>query len=102
MQGLLSTLIWLPIAAGVLALILGDSKISAVRWLALGASILTLLISLPLWSGFHTDTASMQFVEKLEWIPRFKAYYSLGVDGISMPLVVLTAFMTVPVIIAAW
>ncbi|HEY4212260.1 MAG TPA: NADH-quinone oxidoreductase subunit M [Steroidobacteraceae bacterium] len=102
MQGLLSTLIWLPIAAGVLALILGDSKVSAVRWLALGASLLTLILSLPLWTGFHTDTASMQFVEKLEWIPRFKAFYALGVDGISMPLVVLTAFMTVPVIIAAW
>ena len=102
MQGLLSTLIWLPIAAGVLALILGDSKISAVRWLALLASIATLILSLPLWTGFYTDTASMQFVEKLAWIPRFKAFYALGVDGISMPLVVLTAFMTVPVIIAAW
>ena len=102
MQGLLSTLIWLPIAAGLLALILGDSKVSAVRWLALAASLLTLGLSLPLWAGFHTDTASMQFVEKLAWIPRFKAFYALGVDGISMPLVVLTAFMTVPVIIAAW
>ena len=102
MHGLLSTLIWLPIAAGVLALILGDSKIGAVRWLALIASIATLILSLPLWSGFDTGTASMQFGEKLAWIPRFSAFYSLGVDGISMPLVVLTAFMTVPVIIAAW
>ncbi|MGH8276093.1 MAG: NADH-quinone oxidoreductase subunit M, partial [Steroidobacteraceae bacterium] len=56
----------------------------------------------PLWRHFDTGTAALQFVEKLPWIPRFQAYYALGVDGISLPLIVLTAFMTVPVVIAGW
>ncbi len=102
MHGVLSILIWLPIVAGVLVLLLGDQRIVAGRWLALIASILTLIISLPLLSQFDTSTAALQFPEHIAWIPRFNAYYALGVDGISLPLVVLTAFMTIPVVIAAW
>jgi len=99
---LLSILIWLPIAAGVVVLLLGDRLIVAARWLALLASIATLILSLPLLAHFDTQTAAYQFVEKAAWIPRFNAYYALGLDGISLPLVVLTALMTIPVIIAAW
>ena len=102
MHNLLSLLIWLPIAAGVAVLVLGDRNIAAGRWVALAASLATLLLTVPLWNQFDTRTAALQFVEKLPWIPRFEAYYALGVDGISLPLVVLTAFMTVPVVIAAW
>jgi NADH-quinone oxidoreductase subunit M len=102
MHGLLSILIWLPIAAGVLILLLGDRNIIAARWLALLGSLATLALAVPLWGGFDATTAVMQFPESLPWIPRFNAYYALGVDGISMPLIVLTAFMTVPVIITGW
>jgi NADH-quinone oxidoreductase subunit M len=102
MHNLLSLLIWLPIAAGVAVLLLGDRNIAAGRWVALAASLATLLLTVPLWNQFDTHTAALQFVEKLPWIPRFEAYYALGVDGISLPLVVLTAFMTVPVVIAGW
>jgi NADH-quinone oxidoreductase subunit M len=102
MHPLLSFLIWLPIAAGVLILLLGDRNILAGRWLALAASLATLALTVPLWTHFDTNSASLQFRELLPWIPRFKAYYALGVDGISLPLIVLTAFMTVPVVIAAW
>jgi NADH-quinone oxidoreductase subunit M len=102
MHGLLSILIWLPIVAGVLVLLLGDRNIVAGRWLALLASLATLALSVPLWTHFDTTTAALQFTESLPWIPRFHAYYALGVDGISMPLIVLTAFMTVPVVIAGW
>jgi NADH-quinone oxidoreductase subunit M len=102
MHDLLSLMIWLPIAAGVLVLLLGDRGIVAGRWLALAASLATLLLAVPLVSGFDLGTAAMQFPEKLAWIPRFHAYYALGVDGISVPLIVLTAFMTVPVVIAGW
>jgi len=102
MHGLLSILIWLPIAAGVLILLLGDRNVVAARWLALLGSLATLALAVPLWGGFDATTAVMQFPESLPWIPRFNAYYALGVDGISMPLIVLTAFMTVPVIIAGW
>src|SRR5467141_2757053 len=102
MHGLLSILIWLPIAAGLAVVLLGDRNIVAGRWLALLASLATLALSVPLWSSFDTGTAALQFPEKLPWIPRFDAWYALGVDGISLPLIVLTAFMTVPVVIAGW
>jgi len=102
MHAVLSILIWLPIAAGVLVLLLGDARIAAGRWVSLIASIATLLISLPLLSHFDTGTAAMQFTETVPWIPRFHAVYALGLDGISLPLVVLTAFMTIPVVIAGW
>ena len=98
----LSVLIWLPIAAGIVVLLLGDKNIGAARWVALLAATATLLISLPLLTHFNSTTADLQFPEKLAWIARFHSYYALGVDGISLPLVVLTAFITIPVIIAAW
>jgi NADH-quinone oxidoreductase subunit M len=102
MHELLSILIWLPIVTGIAVLLLGDRNIALGRWLALLAALVTLILAVPLWSGFDTHTAAVQFVEKLPWIPRFEAYYALGVDGISMPLIVLTALMTVPVVIVAW
>ena len=99
---LLSILIWLPIAAGVMVLLLGERNIGAGRWVSLAASVVTLALCVPLWGQFNTHTAAYQFVQKAAWIPRFRAYYALGVDGISMPLIVLTAFMTIPVLIGGW
>ena len=102
LQNLLSILIWLPIAAGLLVLALGDARIAFGRWVALAATVATLAIAVPLWTQFDTGTAALQFTERLPWIARFNAWYALGVDGISMPLIVLTALMTVPVVIAGW
>ena len=100
--GFLSALVWLPIAAGVVVLAMGDSRIAAARWVALITSLVTFALTLPLLAQFDGSTAAFQFVEKLPWIPAFKSYYHLGVDGIALPLVALTAFITIPVIIAAW
>jgi len=102
MHALLSILIWLPIGTGVLILVLGNRYIAVGRALALFGSLATLLLAVPLWMYFDSGTANLQFTELLPWIPRFNAWYALGVDGISMPLIVLTAFMTVPVVIAGW
>jgi NADH-quinone oxidoreductase subunit M len=102
MHDLLSVLIWLPIGAGVLVLLLGERNVVAGRWLALAATILTLILSLPLIANFDTTTANLQFAESVPWIPRFHANYALGLDGISLPLVVLTAFITIFVVIAGW
>ncbi|HDN27078.1 MAG TPA: NADH-quinone oxidoreductase subunit M [Thioploca sp.] len=99
---LLSILIWLPILGGVWALIVGDKQASMVRPIALGVSLLTFLLSLPLFFGFDTTTAAMQFTEQLAWIPTFGINYHLGVDGFSMPLIVLTTFSTVLVVLAGW
>src|SRR5688572_2432713 len=100
--GLLSVLIWLPIAAGVVVLLMGSARIAAVRWVALIASLLTFVLSLPLLTGFDATTADFQFPEKLPWIPAFQAYYALGVDSIALPLIILTTLITIPVVIAAW
>jgi NADH-quinone oxidoreductase subunit M len=99
---ILSTLIWLPILAGVLLLLLGDERAGFGRWLALLATVVTFAASLVLWRDFDPTTAAMQFAEREPWIGAFNAWYHLGVDGISMPLIVLTTFITPLVVIAAW
>ena len=100
--GLLSVLVWLPILGGAAVLALGDRQLSLARWLALGVASATFVLSLLLYTGFDSGTAAFQFVEKLPWIPAFGSSYHLGVDGISMPLVLLTTLMTIPVVIAGW
>jgi NADH-quinone oxidoreductase subunit M len=102
-MGLLSLAIWMPIAFGVVLLAFGrDSQAGAVRWLALIGAIASLLVTLPLISGFQLGTSEMQFVEKAMWFERFNVHYHLGVDGISLWLVPLTAFINVIVVIAGW
>ncbi len=100
---LLSLLIWLPIVGGVLTLALGKSgNRDIVRKTALGVSVFVFILSLPLYSGFDTETFAMQFGESVSWIPTFNVFYSLGIDGISMPLIILTTFTTVLVVLAGW
>ena len=102
-MGILSLAIFLPIVSGLLLLALGrDEQVHAVRWMALIAAIASFAVTLPLISGFDTTTAAFQFVDNLPWIERFNIRYHLGVDGISMWFVPLTAFITVIVVIAAW
>ena len=99
---LLSVLIWLPILAGVLLLMVGDRSPGFGRWLGLAASVATFVVSALLWRDFDRGVAAMQFVEQQPWIGAFNAWYTLGVDGISMPLIVLTTFITPMVVIAGW
>jgi len=101
-SGLLSLLVWLPIVGGLIVLALGESRVALGRWVALATSLVALALSVPLYQGFDTSTATFQFVEQLPWIPAFNATYHLGVDGISLPLILLTTFITVPILIAAW
>jgi NADH-quinone oxidoreductase subunit M len=100
---LLSLLVWAPVVGGALVLATGgDRNALAARTVALLAAVGVLLLCVPLWTGFSTGTAEMQFVERHAWIPAFNVEYYLGVDGISMPLIVLTSFTTVLVVIAGW
>jgi len=101
-MGLLSLAIWLPIAIGTLLLAFGRNSANVVRWVALLGSIASFVVTLPLYSRFQNGTSAMQFVEKAPWIERFNINYHLGVDGISLWLVLLTAFITVIVVISAW
>ncbi|MEN7527250.1 MULTISPECIES: NADH-quinone oxidoreductase subunit M [unclassified Cupriavidus] len=99
----LSFAIWLPIFFGLLVLMFGsDNSKCFVRWMSLFGAIASFVVTLPLVLHFDTSTAAMQFVEQANWIERFNIAYHLGVDGISMWFVVLTAFITVIVVISAW
>ncbi|AMR77377.1 NADH-quinone oxidoreductase subunit M [Cupriavidus nantongensis] len=99
----LSFSIWLPVFFGLLILAFGsDRSPGFVRWMSLFGSIASFVVTLPLVFNFDRATAAMQFVEKANWIERFNIHYLLGVDGLSMWFVVLTAFITVIVVISAW
>jgi len=101
--GLLSLAIWVPILAGLLILITGgDKNADGQRTLALLGSILGFAVTLPLWTGFDAGTAAMQFEELAHWVPMFKINYHLGVDGISMPFILLNSFITILVVLAGW
>jgi NADH-quinone oxidoreductase subunit M len=99
---LLSLLIWVPILGGFGLLTLGNERASAARWGALIVALATFALSIPLYAGFSDVTAAMQFVEQSAWIPSVDSSFHVGVDGISMPLILLTTFTTVLVVIAGW
>ena len=102
-MGLLSIAIWLPVAFGTLLLAVGrDDNAGVVRALALVGAVASFLVTIPLITDFDTTTAAMQFTERLPWIERFNVHYALGVDGLSMWFVPLTAFITVVVVLAGW
>ncbi|PJC04548.1 MAG: NADH-quinone oxidoreductase subunit M [Gallionellaceae bacterium CG_4_9_14_0_8_um_filter_60_335] len=100
---LLSVVIWLPIVFGGLVLATGnDRNAPLARLIALLGALLGLLVALPLYTGFDRMTSAMQFVELKPWISQFNIHYYLGVDGISLLLVLLNCFFTLIVVIAGW
>jgi NADH-quinone oxidoreductase subunit M len=95
--------IFVPIVAGLLVLLLGrDDRPALTRWLSLAGAVLGFLVTLPLYVGFNNNTADMQFVERSPWIETFAVNYHLGIDGISLWFVLLTAFITIIVVVAGW
>ncbi|MBI5439259.1 MAG: NADH-quinone oxidoreductase subunit M [Nitrosomonadales bacterium] len=99
----ISVAIWLPIIFGILVLATGDDKNAPLaRILALVGSTLGFLVTIPLYTGFAHDTSRMQFVELHDWIARFNIHYHVGVDGISVLFILLTAFFTPIVVLAGW
>jgi NADH-quinone oxidoreductase subunit M len=102
-MGILSLAIWLPIVAGCVLLAIGrDEHANIVRGLSLAAAVASFLVTIPLITNFDAGTAAMQFTESLPWIERFNVHYRLGIDGLSLWFVPLTAFITVIVVISAW
>ncbi len=96
---LLSILVWLPIVGGILVLLGGDQ---GARKMSLFFTVATFILSLFLYTNFDVTTANMQFTEKLSWIETFNIYYSLGIDGFTLPLIILTTFTTILVVLAGW
>jgi len=99
----LTLAIFTPILFGVWVLATGrDTMPNRTRWLALIGAVVSFIVTLPLYAGFDATTAAMQFSEKHLWIETFSVYYHLGVDGISLWFVLLTAFITIIVVLAGW
>jgi len=102
-QNLLSLAIWLPILGGVAVLATGsDARAPLARALTLIVAVATFAVTVLIFTGFSSHTAAMQYVELRDWIPAFNIHYHLGVDGISLLLVLLTSFTTILVVIAGW
>jgi NADH-quinone oxidoreductase subunit M len=103
MSNILSLAIWIPVAFGILLLALGRQENATVaKWVALIGAIIGFAVTIPVMTQFDGGTAAMQFVENASWIERFNVFYHLGVDGISMWFVPLTAFITIIVVLAGW
>jgi len=99
---LLSLLIWLPILGGVFSLLAGNRRPELARWIALGFALVSLALSIPLFTGFDASSAAMQFVEQRAWIPAYDIQYHVGADGLSVPLIGLTTLVGVLVLVGAW
>lgn len=103
MSNILSLAIWIPVAFGILLLAIGRQENATVtKWVALIGAIIGFAVTIPVMTHFDGGTAAMQFVEQASWIERFNVFYHLGVDGISMWFVPLTAFITIIVVLAGW
>ncbi|MEC5386977.1 NADH-quinone oxidoreductase subunit M [Uliginosibacterium sp. H3] len=99
----LSLSIWIPIFGGLLTLVSGSDRNAGIaRVIALITAIVGLAVTLPLFSHFDAASAAMQFQEEAAWIPYMRINYSLGVDGISMPFILLNSFITLIIVVAGW
>src|SRR5258708_1704020 len=102
-SALLSTVIWLPILAGVVVLFTGsDRNANLARWLALAGAIAGFAVALPLYTNYDSSVQGMQFVELTPWIESYSINYHLGIDGISLLLILMNTFTTVLVVLAGW
>lgn len=102
---ILSVITFLPIVGVAIILsIRGEAETVAQqsRQVALLVTVTTFLLSLTIWFGFDPTTAAFQFEENVEWLPQYKIAYHMGVDGISMPFVILSTFLTPICILASW
>lgn len=103
MHHLLNLLIGLPIVSSVFVLLTGDDNNPNIsRYLSLFTVLLTLVLCIPLLTGFNLDSSSMQFVDDIEWLPALGIHYAMGVDGLSILLIVLSIFTNLVVILATW
>ncbi len=97
---ILSIITFLPIVAAFVLLLFGDERVQ--KWWSLIISLATFIISLGLWLGWRNGEAGMQFQERFDWVPQFHIQYFMGVDGLSLFLVLLTTFLMVLVILFSW
>ena len=99
---ILTLLVALPFAGGAAVLLTGRDRASLTRWLALGISLVTFVLSLMMWAQFDSTQGGYQLEEVHSWMPDFGISYHVGIDGISLLLVVLTTFLTPIALLCSW
>lgn len=99
---ILSALTYVPLVGAAIIFFWPKASPQAARWVALGASLVSLALSLVMLAGFDTNASGMQFVERFEWLPALGVSYHFGVDGISVLLIVLSTLLTTIGIVASW
>lgn len=99
---ILSLLIWLPVLAAVVVLFCKERRANLARGISLFVMLISIALCIPLYGHFDTANTALQFSEHLNWLPALKINYDLGVDGISMPLIILTCLTTLLIILASW
>ena len=90
------------VIVGLLPVRAGGRHVEAIRWVTLGVTLLTLGLAVGLWASFDHAAGGPQFVDRMEWIPTVGTQYTVGVDGISLPLVLLTAFLVPLCVLGSW
>ncbi|HEU0244182.1 MAG TPA: hypothetical protein VFQ75_09775, partial [Candidatus Limnocylindrales bacterium] len=99
---LVSLVTFLPLVGAIVIAFLPNERPQLVRYAALGVALLALLASLAMLAGFDATNTATQFAERYDWIPMFGIQYSVGVDGLSLALVVLTTLLTAISILASF
>src|SRR6187402_1559012 len=90
---LITVVVFLPLVGLTILLFLKDSQTENIKWTALGFSVATFVASLLLWAGFDTTNPNLQFVQRWDWLPQYGISYYVGIDGLSLLLVILTTFI---------
>jgi len=99
---ILTILIFLPLAGAVLTAFIDRRREQIIRWLGIGTALAALLLSVVVFGRFAIGTAAMQFLERVPWIPFLGVTYQVGIDGISLPLVLLTTVTTFVALLSSW
>lgn len=102
MEGILNWILWLPVIGIVAILFLPKNMTNTIRYTALGSTIITLIVTILLYMNFDTSIAGMQYEFKVPWIAQFNIFYSLAIDGISLPMIILTSVLFMLCILCSW
>ena len=98
----LTVITFTPAVAAIIILLIPADRKSEVRVVALAAGVLALLLSLWVYASYNQAAAGYQFVEEYPWVPQFGISYHVGVDGLSLPLVLLTSIVMVTGVLISW
>ena len=97
---ILSITTFVPVVGAILILFIRNNRL--VKWVALSTTVLTFIVSLPIYKHFDKSTYEMQFVEIYPWVPAWNIDYNVGVDGISVLFIILVAILSILCVTVSW